>query len=336
MKILKTTGLILLVLLGLVLLAGLIAPKYMKTQRSTVIEAPPELVFNTVNDLRTWESWSPWKEVDPTMKVIMGDTVEGAGASYTWTAEEAGSGKMSILSSTPPEAIETDIVFDGMGTADAFWTFEPVNQNTRVTWGFSSRMPYPFNAMLLFTGTGAVDRDFDRGLELLKERVEAEFAEAKKYRELTVEVVDLPERRFVAIRETIDMADYSKHFEENMPKLQRALEENKVEITGMPCGLFFSWDETNQKTDMAEAVPVAEAPDLGAPFSTIILPPGKAMLVEYYGHYSGIAAAHEAIDRYMAAQGTEMGWPVIEQYVTDPTQEPDTARWLSRVFYPVE
>jgi hypothetical protein len=28
--------------------------------------------------------------------------------------------------------------------------------------------------------------------------------------------------------------------------------------------------------------------------------------------------------------------PVIEQYVTDPGQEPDSSKWLTRVFYPVE
>ena len=86
---------------------------------------------------------------------------------------------------------------------------------------------------------------------------------------------------------------------------------------------------------MAGAIPVATNASLNR-FATITLPAGKALLVEYYGDYHGVAAAHTAIDQYINAKGVHVGMPVIEQYVTDPSLEADTSKWLTRVFYPIE
>lgn len=336
MKVLKTIGIILLALVGLFFFAALIAPKSMEVERSIVIEAPPEVVFNTVNDLRTWESWSPWKEMDPTMKVTMGKTAVGAGAAYSWTAEEAGSGTMRILSSTPNKAIDTEVEFDGMGSALGHWTFIEVDSGTQANWGFSSRPAYPWNIMYLFFGPEAVEKDFDRGLELLKEHVEEQYAESKKEEGLAVREVELPERQFVAIRKKVNMSGVTGFYAENLPKVQQLLAANSVEPAGMPCGLYYSWDETNQETDLAGAIPVPTLPPLDKDFEAIVLPPGKALLVEYYGPYEAIASAHTAIDDYTRSKNLQTGFPVIEQYVTDPSQEPDPGKWLTRVFYPVE
>ena len=59
MRALKIILFIILGLVGVFLVLGLVAPKEATISRSIVIDAPPELVFNTVNDLSTGDSWSP-------------------------------------------------------------------------------------------------------------------------------------------------------------------------------------------------------------------------------------------------------------------------------------
>ena len=52
---------------GIVLVVlGLIAPSDYHIERTTVINAPKELVFPHVRYWTKWRAWSPWAERDPT------------------------------------------------------------------------------------------------------------------------------------------------------------------------------------------------------------------------------------------------------------------------------
>lgn len=332
MQILKIGLFILAGLIGLVAIGGLIAPREVSLSRSTVIEAPQEEVFNTVNDLKTWESWSPWKEMDPAMKVTMGDPSVGSGAFYSWKGDVSGEGRMEITSSSAPEKLTTHVDFKGQGGADAAWTFKPVDGGTEITWAFHTEFPYPFNAMLLFQDfEGAIEKDYDRGLELLKEQVEAKAAAMPQFK---VQTVELPLRHFVALRQTVDMSEMTAVFGANTPKVYQAVEQAGLAMAGMPCGLYYTWDEAAGTSDCAQAIPLAEAHELKG-FETIEVAENEALLIEYYGGYEGLGAAHMAIEGYCKQHGLEAGVPAIEEYVTDPGSEPDTSKWLTRVYYPL-
>ena len=103
MRILRIIGLILLVLIALYLVLCLVAPKKVDVTRSTTIDASQELVFSQVVDLKKWEDWSKWHQMDTTMKIIYGEETKGEGASYSWTGDpqKVGAGKMSIIEADP-------------------------------------------------------------------------------------------------------------------------------------------------------------------------------------------------------------------------------------------
>ncbi len=332
MYALKVTLIVLLCLVGLGAILGLVAPREVSLSRSAVIEAPQAAVFNTVNDLKTWEDWSPWKEMDPEMKVTMGTPSVGKGAFYSWTGEKSGAGRMSIETSDPPRALTTHVAFDKQGEADAAWTFEPVEGGTEATWAFHTKFPYPFNAMLLFQDfEGAIAKDYDRGLELLKEKVEAEVASKLRHE---VRIAPLPIRHFVALRSQIPMSELAAVYARNLPKVYQAVQQHGLEMAGMPCGLYFTWDESKGETDAAQAIPVATPKAIDG-FELISLEQEEALLIEHYGSYEGLGAAHEAMEAHIEMHKLEMAVPAIEEYVTDPEKEPDTAKWLTRVYYPL-
>ncbi|MBK6522736.1 MAG: GyrI-like domain-containing protein [Sphingobacteriaceae bacterium] len=64
-------------------------------------------------------------------------------------------------------------------------------------------------------------------------------------------------------------------------------------------------------------------------------PAGKVLLIEYYGSYDKSGNAHYAMDAYMKEKGYTQG-TVLEEYVTDPMSEKDTAKWLTNIFYIVK
>ena len=65
-----------LLLLLLIIVAGAI---YIATlegsynvARKRVVKAPAQVVYNTVNDYKTWVSWSPWLEKDTLTEITYG------------------------------------------------------------------------------------------------------------------------------------------------------------------------------------------------------------------------------------------------------------------------
>src|SRR4051812_848312 len=92
----KILGVIALLLIAF---AGFVAtrPSTFEVKRSLLINAPPELVFDQVDDFHSWAAWSPWEKLDPNMKRTFNEVPSGTGASYHWVGDkEAGEGNMKI------------------------------------------------------------------------------------------------------------------------------------------------------------------------------------------------------------------------------------------------
>jgi len=171
MKILKILGGI----IGVALIAFgaflMLAPGEASMERSIEIDAPREVVFQHVNNLQQWEKWSPWYGMDPSMQVTYSETKEGNGASYSWTGDETGKGTLTILESTAPESIQTDLDFGQDGRASGNWKFEEVEGGgTKATWAFHTKVSGMGKMVHLFMST--LEAQYDEGLAKLKEVAE--------------------------------------------------------------------------------------------------------------------------------------------------------------------
>lgn len=110
-------------------------------------------------------------------------------------------------------------------------------------------------------------------------------------------------------------------------------------MTGMPRGLYYTYDTVTQTTDMAAAIPVSSIPEAGKEKQKLNIGVGKAKLYDqylvydYFGGYHNMTGAHEGLT--MMCEKTFKGEPglVMEEYVTDPGAEPDSTKWLTRIYY---
>jgi effector-binding domain-containing protein len=121
---------------------------------------------------------------------------------------------------------------------------------------------------------------------------------------------------------------YANHF----PSIMQSVGQAKLQPSGPPSGVYYKWDEQNGEAELAAAIPVSDPKAKVAGYETISLPASKALKVEYYGAYDKSMDAHMAIDSYMKEKGMTNG-NVIEEYVTDPGMEKDTAKWLTNIYY---
>ncbi len=337
MKVLKIIGIILLAAVVLIIVLGLIAPKKYAVERSIVIDAPKVVVFNYMKYWKNWQKWSPWAERDSTMEITFEGTDGAEGSVYRWEGDPkvTGKGEMTNTGTKDLEEVTYHLYFQEPweSESDGYLRVSDVDGGTKASWGFYGETPFPWNIMMLFMNMEKMMApDFNRGLELLKQICEKEAAEISKY---DINPINFPATNYAAIRENVALENINGFFKKSFGIIKPLMRRTGIRMTGVPSGLYFSMDEQEGTTDMAAAVPIKGSLNEGA-VQTIKLPASKGFMVNYYGSYQGAEYAHKALDYHIQQNWLTQKQPIIEAYVTDPEQEPDTSKWLTKIYYLVQ
>jgi effector-binding domain-containing protein len=337
MKTLKLLiGTVAICIIALVVVS-MIAPKSATVQRTVTINAPAGQVMQEVNSLEKMQNWSPWAERDPNMKITYEGSIGKVGSVSRWEGnKDVGKGEQKITNITE-NGVETQlsILKPWKTEANIALLLEPEGDRTKATWSFTTNSLFPWNAMMIFMNIDdMLGKDFEYGLNKLKQLVETKAGQEPPY---TIEVVQLPKRVYIAKRDSIAWEKLSDYYNTYLPQLYESVGKNKLQPTGAATGIYYVWDEENQFTVLAAAVPVmGDEKTKVQGFETIVLPSGRALKLVYHGPYEGTEKAHRAMDTYIREKSMQQTGPVIEEYVTDPASEPDTSRWQTIIYYPVQ
>lgn len=161
-----------------VILAGvaLALPSQVTVARSVVINAPESVVFSYLNNLKRFNSWSPWASRDPQLQATIAGPEQGKGTKIEWTSTQrsVGQGSMEITESDPNRRIELTVNFNGLdGTS--YYEVSPSGSGSKVIWGFaydSGASPIKrWKGLMLDRYVGA---EYREGLAKLKELIESE------------------------------------------------------------------------------------------------------------------------------------------------------------------
>lgn len=178
MKIVVRILIVLAVIVAALLGYGMTLPSEYAFERKTVIKASPEQVHAVLNDLKRWDSWGPWKEEDPEMKVTIGEKSSGVGASQSWTGKD-GNGSLVFTKESPTEGIEYDLKFDDYSPSKCGNHYKVVDGGTEVSWFMKTDVGGNPIARLMFTVlSDSINEMYDKGLSKLKLVVEADVAKA--------------------------------------------------------------------------------------------------------------------------------------------------------------
>jgi len=170
-KFLKITGIVILSLVVLFLIARLVAPKKYHLERDITINAPREKVWSHVNNLEECHKWNPWSEEDPNIKVSYGGNLGTVGSSYSYASEKVGAGTQTLTKVDQPQRVESHMKFikPWSGDADIFINLQDASGGTKVTWGFDTQFSYPMNAVIwLMPMDKNMSEAYDKGLNNLK------------------------------------------------------------------------------------------------------------------------------------------------------------------------
>jgi len=165
-------------LIVLVLIVALFLKKEYGVVREININKPKKLVFDYLKYLKNQDNFSKWATMDPNMKKEFRGTDATVGFVSAWESDHksVGTGEQEIKKITEGERIDFELRFikPFAGVANAYLTTESLSdKETKVKWGFDSKMKYPMNLMLVFMNMDkAIGNDFETGLAKLKSLLE--------------------------------------------------------------------------------------------------------------------------------------------------------------------
>lgn len=339
----KTLKPFLIFLLFVAISAGILSillPASQKLEKTVTINAPASVVYEQLSKLKHFNNWSVWSKQDSSAKYTLSGTDGTVGASTAWSGDPdiSGDGKITITALEPGKKVSHSFEFAQPKKAKGSSVFS-LNENnglTTVTWHFEMATPRPWNIFNLFYSMDKqMGNDFEKGLIALKELTESKTGTAtgKTYE---VQTLDFPATTFAIIRQQVKWTDITSFYQQHISILYDESKKNNI-TAGAATGLYFVWDEKNQQTDMAAAVPVPAGSGVQ---NNIIrfedIAASKAVYVTHTGSYNKIADAHNSLDKYLAENKLTQKAPVIEQYIYGPSNEKDTSRWLTKVVYLIE
>jgi len=189
-KILLTAGIILVVAVAGILIMAAMKPDTFTYQRSKLINASREKIFDQVIDFHNWTKWSPYEHKDPKLKRTYSGAESGVGSKYAWEGnDEVGKGNMEITQAKKPISINIGLHFvePFQGDNQVVFSMVPQGEQTEVTWSMSGSNPFMCKVMGTFMDVEKMcNDDFDKGLTNLKNHIErGESSDPKATKEET-------------------------------------------------------------------------------------------------------------------------------------------------------
>lgn len=323
--------LVLVVLVVVLAIIGWLLPSTIHIERSMTMKAPTSAIFNQVKVMKNWELWSPWKAMDPDMKLTYNDIPEGVGASYSWVGEKTGEGTITLTEVKENELILMNLSFKGQGEATSGFRFEKEGEETNVIWYFDSEVgANPFMRLFWKMGIGMMEDTFDQGLKAISDAAN----KAPVSPSFPTEVKAMPAMDYLFIHDTASVATISQKLGVHYGVLMEAVKKQKLEMAGVPFAIYYTESETNWELDAC--IPVNKAGKKEGLVQVGSYAGGNMLVVAYKGPYEGTPAGHAAANAFVKKNNLEVIGAPWEKYITDPMTEKDSTKWLTEICYPVK
>ncbi|MFZ4603968.1 MAG: SRPBCC family protein [Caulobacterales bacterium] len=317
-----------------------VLPVQLDVSRSIEISRPRATVFALVNDLRTFNEFSPWVEIDPTAAYAFSGPRAGPGQISTWTSTSTviGSGSIRIVSAKAPVEVVYAI---NRGPSHTRSMFKIAGKGLRstVTWSFTARCPPTLEALpcryMNALAKSQIAHNYALGLAKLK--LLAERIPNVDFEGIQVSVATLAPQDFAYhdSESTLDAPAMLAAERASFGFVRDFLTRNALQLAGPPTSETLAWDETTRKYGYragyafaGAAPPVAVGVRLGKS------PAGLALKTVHVGSYEALPETFLKLEAYVQAHRYRIAGAPWQVYLgADPGQEPAAPR--TEVFIPI-
>jgi effector-binding domain-containing protein len=334
MKALKKILYVLLSLSVLYAVVCIFLPSEVTIHAEKEMKSSGENVFSLVNEIKNWKGWYPWNIQDPKMSVNYFGPPSGKGAGYDFSSEKKGigKGKISILNSVPNDSINASIDVDGRKPSVASFYFSEKDSVVSVDWKMKIKLSF-FGR--LFPGLflqGMIGKHFQQGLNAMDSIVRTRPVMPK---EGIAGVSSFERKNVLCLPDSCPERDISFVISKLYGEIQATFDAD-TKIEGAPLCIYHSLSENKAVFEAAVCVNKIPAKISGSKIKAKDVLLTKVVVYNYYGSTFEIKKAYSRIAEYLQKNNLQQNGNSIEEYLSDSMQETNAAKWLTRIYVPVE
>ena len=332
MKTLKKIFLGIVIIILLLVIIAFFLPKTYHVERSTVIKGDKVVIYDLTSNLRKWDLWTPWKELDTVAVYELVGKDGQVGTLRKWDGKVIGNGQMILTQLVPVEMVGYDLSFQhGKYQSKGKIVIETAGDSAKVSWIDEGDLGYnPISRYMgLFMGKMLIP-DFDKGLAKLKKVVE----ERKDWPKIEEKL--MPNQTVLIIRDSAGPKTYAQVLGKGYGEIMHFIKANKLQFKGHPFAIYLKYDTVTMFSVMDIGIPVEKADKGKGRIRVEKIPEGNAVVAYYFGPYDKTGPVYNALHQYCKESGKVIAGGPSEIYVTDPMTEKDPMKVETDIVFPVK
>lgn len=168
MKVLKYVIFFLLIIFIGTSLYVAVQPNTFSFSRTREINAPAFIIYNRVNNYKSWSEFASWVEKDSNLDITYSKNTTGDGAYCNWYSKRIGAGRLETVSTMPYQKINqiVEVKKPFRTKLDVVWMFKSNIKKTLVTLSLIGKQNFRTKLYTTFMGSieNNISHDFDRTL----------------------------------------------------------------------------------------------------------------------------------------------------------------------------
>lgn len=335
MKALRVILIIVAVLLAAILIVPLFSPATAEVSAETTIKREASKIFPSVASFKDRTLWDPWLTQDSTAEATIESMSGYVGSTYAWAGEAVGTGRMEVISVEENENIESHLWFGEVEEpALVSWTFEPVDEGTRVVWAFSQETTYPIGRLGMMFGKIFLKQSFELGLSNLKELMESMEEETGPTGPISVAA--LPAMYVLLADGAGTMEEMAAQLPDLYGLLYQTAGQQGLEVIGVPFVNYLDYDEETGYSNFRAGVQVNGMGSDAGSVKAEAYAETEAVQCMHSGPYESLLDSYNALSDYMMEHQLEVAGNAIEYYEVGAIGEPDPEHWKTLIAFPLK
>jgi len=149
-----------------------------------------------------------------------------------------------------------------------------------------------------------------------------------------IEIREVAPQRLLVKKATCGHGEIGPAFGAAIQSVVQCFNASGAKMASVPMSVYLAWRDSD--CDLAAGCVIDGNVTLRDGCEWLDVAGGSHAFASHFGPYSTLSGTHCAIRSWCNANGMKLSGPCWETYQTDPGEEPDSSKWQTDVYYPVE
>ena len=149
-----------------------------------------------------------------------------------------------------------------------------------------------------------------------------------------MEIRQLEPESYACMSATTVPRDVGAALHRILPQVGQYLASSGLQSVGQPLARYYRYDA--EVVEMDAGIRVTGRAEGNDTVMVKELPGGDVAVAVHLGPYHTLRQTYDALAAWIAQEGRTPREAPWEVYITDPTEEPDSTRWRTEIYWPVK